>query len=143
MTSEFTVAVHALVFLNHRQDFHSSEEVAGNVCTNPARIRKVLSRLKKAGLVETREGIDGGYHFAKAPSEVSLRMVADALDVSFVSASWRTGNPHMACLIASGMDAVMGNLYRELDEGCKERLGQITIEDIDGQIFGAGRGATA
>lgn len=143
MTSEFTVAVHALVFLNHRQDTQSSESVAKNVCTNPARIRKILSCLKKAGLVETKEGIDGGYHFCKDPEAVNLRMVADALGMSFVSATWKTGDPHMACLIASGMDRVMSGIYRELDEKCRERLKQISIADIDGYLFGAGQGASA
>lgn len=143
MTSEFTVAVHALVFLNHRQDIQSSESVAKNVCTNPARIRKVLSRLKKAGLVDTKEGIDGGYHFSGDPASVTLRMVADALEVSFVSASWKTGDPHMNCLIASGMERVMSGIYQELDEGCRDRLGRITIADIDRQLFGAAQSASA
>lgn len=143
MTSEFTVAVHALVYLNHRHDVQSSEAVAENVCTNPARIRKVMSGLSRAGLVETKKGIEGGYQFVKKPSQVTLRMIADALNVSFVSAGWRTGDPHLACLIASGMDTVMRNLYRDLDEGCKTRLGQITIEDIDRQIFGAAQGVSA
>ena len=135
MTSEFTVAVHALVFLNHRQSTQSSEAVAENVCTNPARVRKVLSCLKKAGLVETKDGIDGGYHFTGNAEAVSLRMVADALNAAFVSASWRSGNPDMDCLIASGMDGVMSSIYRELDESCRVRLEQISIADIDRQIF--------
>ena len=139
MTSEFTIAVHALVFLNHKQEVLSSEALAENVCTNPARIRKVLSGLKKAGLVETKEGIDGGYHFSADAQSVNLGMVADALGVSFVSASWKTGDPHMACLIASGMDQVMGGIYRELDDICHARLRQITIADIDNYIFGAMR----
>ena len=72
MTSEFAVAVHALVFLNHKGDTQSSEAVAENVCTNPARVRKVMARLKRAGLVQTKEGLDGGYHFIKDPARVDL-----------------------------------------------------------------------
>ena len=48
MTAEFTVAVHALVYLHHRGGWLSSEELAQNVCTNPARIRKIMAKLKKA-----------------------------------------------------------------------------------------------
>lgn len=137
MTSEFTIAVHALVFLNHKGELLSSEAVAQNVCTNPARVRKVLSRLKKAGLVETREGLEGGYRFAGDPDQVDLCTVADALEVDFVSASWRTGNPDMKCLIASGMDGVMSQIYGKLDQCCRERLREIHIADIDRHIFGA------
>ena len=71
MTSEFAIAVHALVYLNHKGETVSSEALAENICTNPARVRKVMAKLKKAGLVATKEGVDGGYHFIKAPAEVT------------------------------------------------------------------------
>ncbi|RGY99234.1 Rrf2 family transcriptional regulator [Clostridium sp. AM58-1XD] len=135
MTSEFTVAVHALVFLNHKKAITSSEALAKNVCTNPARIRKIMSRLKKAGLTETKEGIDGGYLFSKDAEKVNLCMVADALDIPFVSASWKSGDPHMECLIASGMDGVMTDIYHTLDCCCREKLKQITVADIDRKLF--------
>ena len=44
MTSEFTIAVHALVFLNHKGETLDSETLAENVCTNPVRIRKVMAK---------------------------------------------------------------------------------------------------
>ena len=56
MTSEFSVAVHALVFLNHKGGYLPSELLADNICTNPARVRKIMAQLKKAGLPETRHG---------------------------------------------------------------------------------------
>ena len=56
MTSEFTIAVHALVFLSHKGTYYSSEGLADNVCTNAARIRKVMAKLKKADLIKTKEG---------------------------------------------------------------------------------------
>ena len=63
MTSEFGMAVHALTFLNHKGEIVSSEALAKNICTNPARVRKVMAKLKKAGLVDTKEGLEGGYRF--------------------------------------------------------------------------------
>ncbi|WP_320912645.1 Rrf2 family transcriptional regulator, partial [Eisenbergiella porci] len=54
MTSEFGMAVHALTFLNHKGEMVSSEVLAENICTNPARVRKVMAKLKRAGLVTTR-----------------------------------------------------------------------------------------
>ena len=57
MTSEFTIAVHGLVYLHHKNTVLSSEELAENICTNPARVRKVMAKLKKKNLVETKEGI--------------------------------------------------------------------------------------
>lgn len=135
MTSEFAIAVHALVFLNHKQETVSSEALACNVCTNPARVRKVMAKLKKAGIIVTKEGLDGGYHFDKEPSGVNLRQVCDALDVDFVSASWKSGDEDMNCMIASGMAAIMDEIYEDLDELCKKRLESITIQSIEDKIF--------
>ena len=67
MNSEFCVAVHALVFLSHKQASLSSETLAKNICTHPARVRRVMAKLKRAGLVHTKEGVDGGYQFPHPP----------------------------------------------------------------------------
>lgn len=135
MTSDFTIAVHALVFLNHKQKQQSSEAISDNVCANPVRIRKVMSQLKKAGLVEAKGGTEGGYFFAKNPSEVSLNAVAGALKIDFVANSWKTGDPHMACLIASGMNEIMKDIYARMNQACIAYLGQISIADLDYTIF--------
>ncbi len=135
MTGEFAIGVHAAVFLSCRRGVHSSEEIAASVCTNPARVRKVLSCLKKAGLVETKEGSEGGYAFSGNDDAVGLDMIADALGVSFVSVSWRKDHGDPECLIASGMDAVMGEIYDSLNLACRSRLRDITIGDIRRRIF--------
>lgn len=46
MTSEFAIAVHALVFLDRSNATIASEELADNVCTNPVCIRRVMGKLK-------------------------------------------------------------------------------------------------
>lgn len=135
MTSEFTIAVHALVFLNHKDATVPSETIAENVCTNPARVRKVLAKLKKSGLVETREGAQGGYRFLRTPDEVSLAEVKAALETDLVDPSWRSGSLDKKCLISSGMGDLMGHLYGHLDRICTDALQEVTIGDIDRRIF--------
>mgnify|MGYP000031914948 CR=1 FL=1 len=126
MNSDFCVAVHVLVYLNRRGCVLSSEELARNICTNPARVRKVLARMKKDGLVETKEGSSGGgYRFAKGAGEVSLAQVARALEVRFVSTSWHSGSQEVKCLVATGMAQVMDALFDDLDGRCMARLEEI------------------
>lgn len=135
MKSDFCVAVHALVFLNHKAKVLSSEELAENICTNPARVRKVMARLKKAGLVETKEGMVGGYRFTNPAEKVTLTLVAKALDIKFVDTNWFSGDQHKPCLVSSGMADIMADILEDLDEVCKEHLTRRTIADIDSQIF--------
>ena len=76
MDSSFNLAVHALVCLSHSGRSLSSEALAENICTNPARVRRVMAGLKKAGMVETREGLDGGYRLCADPAALCGLRVA-------------------------------------------------------------------
>ena len=136
MTSDFCVAVHALVYLNHKAKVLSSEELAVNICTNPARVRKVMAKLKKAGLLKTREGSEGGYLFTADPGEVSLAAIADVLEIRFVETSWKSGDTDMKCLVASGMAGLMDEVFDDLNEQCRQRLKDVTIGTLDRRIFG-------
>ena len=138
MTGAFSLAVHALVFLNHKQATLSSDALACNICTNPARVRQVMAQLKRAGLVSTKEGHDGGYAFTGKAESVTLKQVAQAVGARFVQAKWRSGSDDMDCLVASGMAGVLDSLYDKLDQQCQEELNKITIQDLDVRIFGGG-----
>ena len=136
MTGEFTIAVHALVFLDHKQETLSSEELAANICTNPVRVRKVMARLKKYNLLDTKEGLRGGYRIARNPEDINLKQICDALQMDIVKTSWNSGNIDMPCLVASGMAGVMDGIYGNLNKIGKQYLESITIKDIEEQIFG-------
>lgn len=135
MTGELSIAVHAIVYLNHINKKLSSEALAENICTNPARIRKVLSKLKKAGLIQTKEGLEGGYYFDKNPSEVDLSMISEAIRIEFINQSWKSGNQNMECLVASGMAEVMDHIYSDLNHECRNHLKTISVADLDHIIF--------
>lgn len=142
MKGEFGVAVHALVYLNHRGERRSSEEIAENVCTNPARIRKVMAQLRRAGLVDTREGNEGGFRLAKPAQSITLQEVLAAVDIRLIDPAWRSGSADMNCLIASGMANVMDEIYGELNRRCAETLSGVTIADIDRKLFAEGEKRT-
>ena len=140
MNSEFCVAVHALVFLSHKQASLSSETLAKNICTHPARVRRVMAKLKRAGLVHSKEGVDGGYQFPHPPDGVTLRQVGEALGLSYICSTWHSGGTDMDCLIASGMGAVMDELFAQMDARCREYLQGITIGAVYRRILGGGQG---
>ena len=134
MTGEFTIAVHAIVFLNHKDTILSSETIAENVCTNAARIRKVMAKLKKANIVKTKEGLEGGYYLCENAGEIDLANILEALGESPVCVNWKTGNPDKECLISSGMEAVMEDIYADMNAECIKKLRTIQIKDIDVRI---------
>ena len=135
MTSDFAIAVHALVYLNRHRETISSEQLAQNVCTHPVRIRRVLAKLRKSGLVAAQEGFHGGFHFVLEADEVSLQQIAQALCETAVDVRVRTGDIDMDCAIASGMAPVMDDVYAQLNQACSAVLQGITLKDIDQKIF--------
>ena len=135
MDSSFNLAVHALVCLSHSGRSLSSEALAENICTNPTRVRRVMAGLKKAGMVETREGLDGGYRLTADPATLSLRQVAEAVNTRFVDCAWHSGDIDRDCAICSGMAGVMDALYRGMNEECAAYLAHITITDIETRLF--------
>ena len=135
MNSDFSVAVHALIYLNRKACVLSSEELAQNICTNAARVRKVTARLKKAGLLATKEGSEGGCRFSGDPERITLAQVARALDVTCVEASWHSGKEDKTCLICSGMGGLMDELFEHLNALCRQRLEEISLADMDRRLF--------
>lgn len=135
MNSEFAIAVHALVCLSRADAPLSSEQLAGNICTNPARVRKVVARLRRAGLVATKEGAEGGCRFTRDAERVTLLEVLDAVETRVVCATWRSGSADLPCLIAAGMADVMDELYGSLDEACRNELSRVTVADLVRKIF--------
>ena len=126
MTSDYCVAVHALVYLNHKAKVLSSEEL----------VRKVMAKLKKAGFVKTKEGSEGGYLFDQDADQVTLDQIAQALEIRFVDTAWKSGDTDMKCLVASGMAGLMDEIFDDLNEQCRKRLKEITIGTLDHRIFG-------
>lgn len=141
MNAEFPLAVHALVYLRHTGKVVSSGRLAENICTNPARVRKVMAALCRAGLAESARGKGSGYLSAPGSGEITLRGVLEALDEAPISMNWRSGDMDRECLLSSGMGAVMDGLYAGLNETCLRQLEAVTIASIERQIFEERRGA--
>jgi len=135
MNSEFIIAVHSLVLLAHRPEgTASSEEIASNVCTHPARIRKVLGCLRKEGFVATREGSGGGYKLIRKPEEVTLADVYRTMAAGSLAPSWCSGDPEMDCMVGSNMQDVMNSVFCGADQQLEQYFSRITIGSMLEQI---------
>lgn len=131
MNSEFTIAVHSLVFLAYLPDhMASSESIANNVSTNPARIRKIMSCLRKGGFVKTKEGVGGGYILNADPQEITLAQIYRTVSCGTIKPHWCTGDPDEACVISSKIQGVMDDIFEEADSYFEKYLDQITIESV-------------
>jgi len=128
MNSEFVIAVHSLVYLaNLPEGMATSDEIAANVCTHPARVRKVMSCLRKSGYVDTREGFGGGYKLVCRPDDVTLADIYRALASGSLAPNWCSGNPETDCIISSRMGEVMREVFCGADRQLEAYFSRITI----------------
>ncbi|WP_409341097.1 RrF2 family transcriptional regulator [Paenibacillus sp. MBLB4367] len=68
----FGIAVHALVWLAQSACVLSSGSIACQVNSHATFLRRVMAPLVQAGIVEAREGRDGGYLLKVQPNRLSL-----------------------------------------------------------------------
>ncbi|MGG4144749.1 Rrf2 family transcriptional regulator [Paenibacillus algorifonticola] len=135
MNSEFTIAVHSLVYLAHLpENMASSEMIAINVGTHSARVRKVMSGLRRSGYVDTREGSGGGYRLTIDPSVVTLADVYRVMAQGSLIPSWCSGDPGMECVVGSNMNQVMFRIFCEAEKQLESHFSHTTIQDVLGQI---------
>ncbi|MCA0758207.1 Rrf2 family transcriptional regulator [Paenibacillus sp. N4] len=131
MNSEFTVAVHSLVLLAYLPEhMASSETIARNVDTNPTRIRKIMSILKKNGYVKTKEGIGGGYILDCEPEEVTLAEIYRTLSGGTLKPHWCSGNPEESCLVSANIQNVMDHFFYEAERHFEAYLERNTLQTV-------------
>jgi Rrf2 family protein len=131
VNSEFTIAVHSLVFLSNSPDrIATSEVIAHNVNTHPSRLRKVMSCLRKHGYIATKEGIGGGYMLNCSPDQVTLAEIYRATSIGSIKPGWFSGNEDGKCMVACNMADVMDSIFCEAEQHLLLYLHQTTITDV-------------
>ena len=81
ISSRFTVAVHILSLVAiERNELCTSEWIAESVNTNPVVIRRVIGKLRNAGLIQVRRGL-GGATLEKPLHLITLLDVYRAVEV--------------------------------------------------------------
>lgn len=74
-------ALHCLLWIvNPPEQPPSSRDLAEMQGVPFAFLKKILSKLEKAGIVEANAGIRGGYRLARAPEQISVLDVVDAIE---------------------------------------------------------------
>lgn len=137
MNSEFPTAVHLLVYLAHSlSKTANSEELAANVGTNPARVRKAMGCLRGSGWVGTREGVGGGYFLTAEPANIRLADVYRASCCGGLRPKKGTGSPSSECSISSGISGAMDHYFGEAERRYLDYFDGVTIQDVLDRIVG-------
>ncbi|MCW7469326.1 Rrf2 family transcriptional regulator [Leptospira kanakyensis] len=129
--SRYSVAIHILTILEMDGEV-SSEEIAGSVGTNPAIIRLLLGKLKKAGIINVRQGIKGS-SLSKPAREINLLDIYKATekeDALFLLHE----HPNPNCPIGKNIQSALTGILDEAQKAMETKLSKYNLADVSSEI---------
>ncbi|WP_433417621.1 Rrf2 family transcriptional regulator [Microtetraspora malaysiensis] len=131
--SRLTIATHVLTWMalarRRGQDLLTSEQVAASVNTNPVIIRRSLGDLRRAALVEVRRGAGAGWTLARAPEEITLLDVYNAVERQPLFAMHHT-EPNLECPVGKGIRPALDHVYDGVEQALCQELRRTSIADV-------------
>lgn len=106
----------------------TSEYIASSINTNPALVRRLMSRLKKAKLIKasTKLGVTG---LARNAADITILDIFLAVEEYPEMFSIHSNTNH-ECPVGAKIESTLRNLYDTIQTATIEKLSSITLADI-------------
>ena len=130
----YVTAAHMLAVLAfHEGQWVTSGTMAESVQTNPGLVRRILSKLATAGLVETKPGREGGARLARAAESINLADVFDAVvENPVLRTSTRAPNP--VCTVSRGIGGALQGAFGDAEAAMRDELRKTSLEQVMSKI---------
>jgi DNA-binding IscR family transcriptional regulator len=102
--------------------------LAGSAGSNPVHVRRVLGRLRRAGLVRSRPGPHGGWHATEATAGVTLADVWRAVNGEDPVLGLHSVNPD--CAVGERIQDELVRIDRRVVAALVVELEHTTIDDL-------------
>ncbi|WP_054671817.1 Rrf2 family transcriptional regulator [Lentilactobacillus senioris] len=130
LSTRFSDAIHILAYLKIYQNTKlSSEEIAASVVTSPVVIRRLMSKLKAAGLIKTISGTPAPI-LTKSTDQITLLDIYMAVegDTELFSIDRQTNPPD--CIVGGNIQQVLTQYYDEVQAATQQKLESITLTQV-------------
>ncbi|TDX87071.1 Rrf2 family transcriptional regulator [Epilithonimonas xixisoli] len=132
--TRFATAIHIMTILaKNPQAFLTSDWLAGSINVNPVIVRKELINLKKSGLVESRQGKDGGVRIGKDAENINVAEIYEAIKNSEVLGK-KNLNPNPLCSVGKDINENLNQLFSETDDLVFQFLKDKKLSDFTNQF---------
>lgn len=136
ISSRFTIAVHMLACMDvFKEDYKiTSDFLASSINVNPVIIRKILSQLKEAGLIEVKRG-PGGATIARPLEEITLLDVYHAVDCLEENILFHFHeNPNPDCPVGRNIHYILDDRLIQVQKVMEQELKSMTLADIESDL---------
>lgn len=133
ISTRFSVAVHILTLIDMNQERSiTSDFIAASVNTNPVVIRRIMSKLKKAGLIHSSPGVSGTY-LLKEASEITLYDIYAAVDGTEQLFDIHE-NPNPNCEVGANIQVTLDTVFNHAQQQMEADLKQTNLSQITANI---------
>ena len=133
VNTRFSIAVHLMSGLGYGGKEcggnHTSGELSHSVNACPSFVRRVVSRLAKAGLVHTTRGKSGTCALARPAKEITLLDIHRAVDAPKPFAL-HDYPPQEDCIVSCNIRAVLEDIQETTRKAFEATLKAITLADV-------------
>lgn len=134
ISSRFTIAIHIFACIDtfEKQRKVTSDFLAGSVNANPVIIRKLLSQLRAAGLVNVKRG-SGGASIAKPLNEITFLDIYNAvecIDNGELFHFHENPNPNQECSVGRNIHHILDERLHQVQRAIENEMEKITIADV-------------
>ena len=91
-------------------------------------LEQVLHSMKKAGLVESVRGAQGGYRLSRKPADLSVADIMEALDGPVFHQSF--SDPSTSERRVTSPDLLLGHVWDQVQQAERNVLEKITVEQL-------------
>ena len=127
---QFSDAIHILAYIEIFQETNllSSEMIAKSIETSAANVRKIMSKLKKSGLIITQNG-KATPSLARKPEKITLLDVYQSIEgnTNLIQVDPKT-NPN--CVVGSNIQEALTESYSRLQEKVEREMEQMTLAEL-------------
>ena len=130
-STKLSDAVHIMAFIAIHQEYDlSSTVIADSIQTNPAFVRQIMMKLKKAGLMSSVNG-HAKPSLAKPAEEITLLDIYKAVEGNKPLLHLDTHtNPE--CGVGINIQLALQDYYNEIQKGTETHMSGISLQDIIG-----------
>lgn len=128
--SKFAISVHILSLLSLSEtEWLSSDIIAGSMNTNPALVRKELAGLREAGLIEGKEGKNGGSKLARPANSILMSDIFEIIKDKHVF-GFSPNLPNPDCVVGANINTALDKLFNDIDKSIHDRLARLTLAEF-------------
>ena len=138
ISSRFTIGLHILTAIDTFNTEYkvTSDFLAGSIRTNPVVVRRILGQLKKAGLIESSQGV-AGITIPKPLEEISFYDVYAAIEPVEEGDLFRFhDSPNPDCPVGRNIHTLLDGKLREIQDAMEEKMRQYTLADLHDGLDG-------